>query len=290
MADEQRKAVALQAKRVWRWGRGFWAEVGATRVFDWAAALTYYGMLSIGPALVVVVAMLGLVGGAGALVDQMTNFAPGPARDTVTGIITQVKAADTGSGIAFLVGGLLGSVWSASGYVGAYGRASIAIRGQRSSASGIAQDVRQLLVTILMFCMLFGIAVMLLLSGPLARSMAKLVGLGGHVSDVWDLAKWPVILLAMAVVVSLLDTAAGSVSTTRLRLVSYGGLTAIAIWVPLSFVFSFYVSRSSSYTRIYGSLAGVVIFLVWMWLSNVALLLGVVVEARRARRRATVVH
>ena len=263
--------------------------MASVRVFDWAAALTYYGMLSIGPALVVVVAMLGLVGGAGVLVDQMTNFAPGPARDTVTSIITQIKRADTGSGVTFLVVGLLGSVWSASGYVGAYGRASTAIRGQKSNASGIAQDARQLLVTVLMFCMLFGIALMLVLSGPIARSMAKLVGLGGDVTTVWELAKWPVILLAMAAVVSLLDTAAGSASRMRLRLVSFGGLTAIAIWVPLSFLFSFYVQRSSSYTRIYGSLAGVVIFLVWMWLSNVALLLGVVVEARRTRRRATVV-
>jgi membrane protein len=290
MTDEQRKAVALRAKRAWRWGRSFWAEVGSTRVFDWAAALTYYGMLSIGPALVVVVAMLGLVGGASALVDQMTNFAPGPARDTVTGIITQIKEADTGSGITFLVVGIFGSIWSASGYVGAYGRASIAIRGQRSSESGFAQDVRQLFVTVLMFCMVFGIALMLVLSGPVARSMAKLVGLGDDVTDVWELAKWPVILLAMAAVVSLLDTAAGSARKMRLRLVSFGGLTAIAIWVPLSFAFSFYVQRSTSYTRIYGSLAGVVIFLVWMWLSNVALLLGAVVEARRARRRATVVR
>ena len=130
MRHDARQTTASRLTHAWRWSRRLWAEIGTARIFDWAAALTYYGMLSLGPALVVLVAVLGLVGGAAALLDQMTHFAPGPARDTVTGIIRQVKGADTRSGVALLVGGLLAATWSASGYVGAFGRAARAIRGE----------------------------------------------------------------------------------------------------------------------------------------------------------------
>ncbi len=274
----------------WRRTRSLWSELNSCRVFDWAAALTYYGVLSLGPALVVAVALLGLVGGAPTLLDQVADFAPGAARDTLVAIISDVRRSSTGSGIALVVGGLAMALWSASGYVGAYGRACRAMRSGGTSGSGVRQAVRQVSVTLLIFLFVFVIAVMVVVSGPLAEKTAKLVGLGKEFPKIWALAKWPAVLGAMAVVDRLLSAASGSLKAVRRRVISMGSVVAITIWVLLSVAFSIYVSSFSSYSRVYGSLAGVVIFLVWMWLSNVSLLVGVLVDVRRERRSATIVR
>ncbi len=277
-------------RRALRWARGLWAEMGAVGLTDWAAALTYYGMLSLAPALVVAVALIGLLGGASGLLDQLTTFAPGAARNVVEGIIDEVRRADTGSSVLLLLTGLAAALWSASGYVAAYGRASFAIRRDGLRQSGWRQLISRVVTMLLMFVLLFVITAMVVISGPLAERAATLVGLGDSFPKLWSLAKWPVILAAMAMVVALLDSSAGHVGRGRgIRLWSRGAAVSIALWVPSSLVFSFYVSRSDSYSRVYGSLAGVVIFLVWLWLSNVALLVGVLANARHDRRRATVV-
>lgn len=277
------------ARRAWRWGRGFWGEFTALGSLDRAAALTYYAVLSLAPALVVGVSLLGLVGAGDLLLDQLGEFAPGPARETFEGIVRDVSGAGTGSGLALFGSGLVIALWSASGYVGAFGRASRAVTSGSPKRSGWWQIGMQLAVTLAMFVLLFAIAAMLVVSGPLADHVAKLVGLGSDAPRVWALAKWPILLLAMTVAVSLLFSTIGAQGARRVRLLSRGGLVAVALWVVLSAGFSFYVTRFGNYSRVYGSLAGVVIFLVWLWLSNVALLIGVMVEARRARRRATVV-
>lgn len=276
-----------RAGELWRWLRRFWGEVGAFAIPDRAAALTYYSVLSLGPALVVIVALLGLVGGTATMLDQLANFAPGSARDTIEAIISDVGASSTGSGVVLFVVGLLAAVWSASGYVGAFGRAADAIEPGEVGGSGVRQVITRVVVTVAIFLLIFVIAAMLLVSGPLAETVARFVGLGSEAPRIWSLAKWPALVAAMVVAVSLLFSAAGR---RRVRFVSLGGLVAIALWLALSFGFSFYVSRFANYSRVYGSLAGLVVFLIWLWLSNIALLIGVLVDSRRTRRMATVVR
>lgn len=277
-------------RRALRWAHGLWVEVGAVGLTDRAAALTYYGMLSLVPALVVAVALVGLLGGAAGLLDQLTAFAPGAARDVVEGIIGDVRRADTSSSVLLLITGLVAALWSASGYVAAYGRANVAIRRDGVQPGWHRLLVSRVLTTLLMFVLLFVITAMVVVSGPLAERAAALLGIGESFPTLWSLAKWPVIFLAMAMVVALLDSSAGHLGARRLRLWSRGAAVSIALWVPISLGFSFYVSRFGSYSRVYGSLAGVIVFLVWLWLSNVALLLGVLANARAERRRATVVR
>lgn len=276
--------------RVLRSAKAFLAELGAYGVTDRAAALTYYAVMSIAPALVIGVALTGLLGGAAGLVDQVTEFAPGPARSVLEGIIDDVRGSETSASVLLLAAGLATALWSASGYVGAFGRAANAIRSDSGAPTGWREILSRLAVTVLMFVLLFLITFMIVVSGPVAEQAATLVGLGDDVPRLWSLLKWPAILLAMVAVVGLLMSTTGGLVRARPKLVSVGSLTAVGLWLALSVAFTFYVSNFGSYSRVYGSLAGVVVFLIWLWLTNVALLVGVLVDERCRRRRATVVR
>lgn len=264
-----------------------WAEVKENNVLDWAAALTYYGMLSLFPALIVLVSLIGLIGDSAtnSLLDQMQGFAPGPAREIVESAIKGIQGAGASTGIFFVVG-LVAAVWSTSGYVGAFGRASGSIWREDDDRPAWLAIATRVATTVVLLVLLALIGAMIVFSGPLADQLEKLLGVGDGISRAWSYVKWPLLLVLMAILLSLLYAAAAENERRRFRIITTGSFVAIVIWTAASLGFSFYVSNLSSYSKVYGSLAGVVVFLVWIWITNVAILLGVHIDAMRARAAA----
>jgi membrane protein len=254
---------------------------------DWAAALTYYSVLSIFPAMLVLVALLGLFGQyprtVNVLLDIVKDIGPSSAVDTFRGPIEGVVRNKGGAGA--LAGlGALGALWSASGYVGAFTRASNLIYevGERRF---FRQRPLQLVITLLMALLLALVLVGLVLSGPLAAAVGRVVGLSDTMITVWSVAKWPVLLLLVVVMISLLYYLAPNVRQPKFRWISAGGVVAILVWIVASLGFALYVSQFGSYNKTYGSLGAVIIFLVWLYISNNALLLGVELNAELERGR-----
>lgn len=271
--------------------RRAWREVRRENVFDWAAALTYHAMLALFPALIVVVTLIGLIGNTAtvALLDQLEGFAPGPARDIFAGALTNIQNAGASTGVFFAIGLAL-AIWSASSYVAAFGRASGSIRREHDDRPFWQVVAMRLLTTVTLLVLLALIGTMVVFSGPLADQLTRLLGVGDGLSEAWGLARWPLALALFAILLSLLDYAATGNHRRRWRLVTTGSAVAIAIWVTASLVFTFYVSEFAGYSKVYGSLAGVVVFLVWLWITNVAILLGVHIDAMRAATPAEREH
>jgi membrane protein len=254
---------------------------------DWAAALTYYSVLSVFPAMLVLVALLGLWGQyprtVNMLLDIVGELGPSSAVDTFRGPIEGVVRNKGGA--AAVVGiGALAALWSASGYVGAFTRASNLIY-EVGDRRFVRQRPLQLAITLLMALLLALVLVGLVLSGPLAEAVGRVVGLSDTVVTVWSIAKWPVLLLLVVVMISLLYFLAPNVRQRKFRWISAGGILAVLAWIVASLGFAFYVSQFGSYNKTYGSLGAVIIFLVWLYISNNALLLGVELNAELERAR-----
>ena len=262
-------------------------EFKADNVTDWAAALTYYGVLSIFPALVALVSIVGLLGTSAqdSLTKNLSAFAPGPAKTIITNAINGVAANRGTAGILFVVG-LATALWAASGYIAAFMRASNAIWDVEEGRPIWKTLPVRLGVTILVVIMLAISAVAVVLTGALADKAGQLLGLGGTFVTVWDIAKWPVLLLIVAAVFSILYYASPNVKHPSFKWITPGGIIAVVIWVVASAAFAFYVANFSSYNKTYGSIAAVIVFLVWLWISNIALLFGAEFNAERARGRA----
>jgi membrane protein len=254
---------------------------------DWAAALTYYSVLSIFPAMLVLVALLGLLGQyprtVNSLLDIVGDLGPKSAVDTFRGPIESV-VRNKGGAAAMAGIGALAALWSASGYVGAFTRASNLIYevGERRF---FRQRPLQLVITLLMALLLALVLVGLVLSGPLAEAVGRVVGLSDTVVTVWSVAKWPVLLVLVVFMISLLYFLAPNVRQPKFRWISAGGVVALLVWIVASVGFAFYVSQFGSYNKTYGSLGAVIIFLVWLYISNNALLLGVELNAELERAR-----
>lgn len=266
------------AKRVWR-------EARADGLTDWAAALTYYGVLSIFPALLALVSVLGIVGASATqpLVDNLTSVAPGPAKDIVTSSLEGLQNSGT-AGAIFVVG-LLGALWSASGYVSAFMRASNAVYDVEEGRPIWKTLPIRIAVTVVTLVLLAASAIAVAVTGPLARQIGDLVGVGSTAVTAWDIAKWPVLVLIVAFLFSILYWAAPNVQHPRLRWVTPGGLIAVVLWLVASGLFALYVANFASYNKTYGALGGVIVFLVWLWLSNLVLLLGAEINAELERAR-----
>ena len=254
---------------------------------DLAAALTYYAVLSLFPALLVVVSLLGVFGQGQATVDavlgMVDDLGPSSAVDTLRGPIEQLVAAPT-AGLALVVG-ILGALWSASGYVGAFGRAMNRIYEIEEGRPVWKLRPLMLLVTALALVAAGATALMLVVSGPVARTIGDVIGLGETAVTVWNIVKWPVMLALVVMIVAVLYYATPNVSQPKFRWVSLGSLIAILVWIVASVVFAFYVSNFGSYNKTYGSLAGAVIFLLWLWITNLALLFGAEFDAEMERGR-----
>jgi membrane protein len=274
----------LDRRSVWAAVRRTGKEFREDNLTDWAAALTYYGVLSIFPALVVLVSILGLIGPAVTkpLLNNLGTFAPGPARSIVGNAIQGLAQSRGGAGLLFFVG-LAGAIWSASGYVAGFMRASNAIWDVPEGRPIWKTLPLRVGVTVLMLVLLTASAVAVVFTGPLAHRVGTLVGLSSVFVTVWDIAKWPVLIVLVALMFSLLYYAAPNVRQPGFRWVTPGGLLAVLLWIVVSALFGLYVANFSSYNKTYGALGGVISFLVWLWLSNVALLLGAEFNAELER-------
>jgi membrane protein len=263
-----------------------WREFSDDNVTDWAAALTYYGVLSIFPMLLALISLLGLFGQSATqpLLDNVSTVAPGPAKDIVTNAITNLQKSQSSAGLMFFVGLAL-ALWSASGYVGAFMRASNDIWDVDEGRPAWKTVPLRVGVTGLLLVLLTISAMAVVLTGPLAKSIGDIVGLGSAAVTAWDIAKWPVLILVVSFMIALLYYAAPNVKHPKFQWVSPGSIMAVVLWIIASALFAFYVANFSSYNKTYGALGGVIVFLTWLWITNNVILLGAEVNAEIERGR-----
>jgi membrane protein len=254
---------------------------------DWAAALTYYGVLAIFPALIVLVSVLGLVGSSATqpLIDNLGEVAPGPAQEIFTSAIENLQGSQGAAGVMFVVG-LAGALWSASGYVAAFMRVSNAIYDMPEGRPVWKTLPVRVVLTLVLLVLLAITAIGVTLTGGLAREAGGVLGLSDTAVSIWNIAKWPVLLVVVSFMFALLYWAAPNVKHPKFRWVPPGGVLALAGWIIASVAFAFYVANFGSYNKTYGALAGPIVFLVWLWISNLMILLGAEFNAELERGRA----
>jgi membrane protein len=253
---------------------------------DWAAALTYYGLLALFPALIAMVSLIGLIGDpkstTESLTEIITELGPESAAETFKGPIESVASDQSTAGFA-LIFGLAAALWSASGYVGAFMRASNIIYETPEGRPFWKLRPLQLLVTLGMILLMALLAVGLVLTGPIVDAIAGPIGLSGTAVTVWNIAKWPVMAAIFVFMVNVLYYASPNVKLRAFRWVTPGSLVAIAVWIVASALFAFYVANFGSYDKTYGTLGGLIALLVWFWISNLAILFGHQLNAERER-------
>ena len=254
---------------------------------DLAAALTYYAVLSLFPALVVVVSLLGVFGQGQRTTDAVLQIVgqlgPASAVDTLRTPIQQLVESPS-AGFALIVG-ILGALWSASGYVGAFSRAMNRIYEVEEGRPVWKLRPIQLLLTLVGLTLAAAVAFMLAVSGPIAAAIGGAIGLGDVAQTIWSIARWPVVLIFVTLAVATLYYAAPNVKQPKFRWISVGAGVAILAWILASVLFGFYVGNFGSYNKTYGALAGVVVFLLWLWITNLALLFGAELDAELERGR-----
>ncbi|WP_196809089.1 YihY/virulence factor BrkB family protein [Conexibacter woesei] len=253
---------------------------------DWAAALTYYGVLAIFPAIIALVSIIGLVGPSATqpVLDNLARLTPGPANDILSGAVKQVANGRGSAGLAFVLGIAL-ALWSASGYVGAFARASNAIYEVPEGRPFWKLRPLQLAVTTLMVLLLAACAIAVVVTGPVARQAGDVIGVGGAAVTAWDIAKWPIIAAVVSVMFSVLYFAAPNVRQPGFKWITVGGVVALVVLLVASGLFAVYVANFASYNKTYGTLGGVVAFLVWLWVANLSVLLGAELNAELERGR-----
>jgi membrane protein len=251
---------------------------------DWAASLTYYGILALFPALIGLVSIIGLVVDPKTLTDALTSVLPGSAAGTLKPVVEQIAGSHSAAGFG-LIFGLLGAVWSASGYVGAFTRAANAVYETPEGRKIWKLKPLQLLVTLIGILFAAVIVAMLVLSGPVIDAVAGSLGIGSTGQTVWTVLKWPVILVLLALMIAVLYYTTPNVKLRSFKWVSPGACVAILVAIVASALFAFYVGNFGSYNKTYGALAGVVVFLIWFWLINVALLFGIELDAEMERTK-----
>jgi membrane protein len=253
---------------------------------DRAAALTYYSVQSIFPLLLVLVSLLGLVGKSGTqpLVNNLAAVAPGSVRQTILGAVTHLQHSHSAAGL-LAVAGIVTGLWSASSYVAAFMRASNTIYDVPEGRPAWKTYPIRFGVTLILVVLLVAAALIVVVTGSLARHVGTVLGVGSAAVTTWDIAKWPVLLIIFAVMLAVLYWASPN-AKHGLRRVAPGGLLAVVVWLIASGLFALYVANFGHYNKVYGSIAGVIIFLIWMWISNLAILFGAQFNAELARGRA----
>jgi membrane protein len=253
----------------------------------WAAALTYYAVLSIFPGLLVLVSILGLIGESAIepLLDNLGTIAPGPAQDILTQAATGLQESQGTAGVLFAVGLLL-ALWSSSGYVAAFMRASNTIYDVPEGRPLWKILPLRLGITLVVGTIIAAAALSVVVTGPVARWLGDLVGVGETAVLAWDIVKWPALVLLISLVFTILYWASPNARLAGFRWLTPGGVLAVLLWIIVSVGFALYVANFGSYNRTYGTLGGVIIFFVWLWLSNLAILLGAELDAELHRSRA----
>ncbi len=263
------------------------AEFQRDQCTDLAAALTYYSVLSVFPAILALVSLLGFFGQGASTTTQLLDIIRQLGQEQVATQlekpITEIVNAQ-GAGLALVIG-LAGAIWSASGYVGAFGRAMNRVYQVDEGRPIWKLRPVVLLITVGLLVMAALVLIGLVISGPLATTLGDAVGLGDLAQTIYTIVKWPVMLGIVVVMVAVLFYATPNVRQPKFRWVSVGAAVAILVWVLASVAFGFYVSHFSSYNKTYGSLAGIIVFLLWLWITNLALLFGAEVDAELERAR-----
>jgi membrane protein len=264
------------------------AEFKEDELGDRAAALTYYATLSIFPAMIALVSIVGLVGDpetvTETITDVVTSVGPESAADTFADPIREVTGDRGTAGLA-LVLGIASALWTASAYVGAFMRASNEIYEVEEGRGILKLRPLQVLVTFVLVVLLALVVAAVALTGPVAEEVGSQIGLGSTAVTVWNIAKWPVLALIVVFMLALLYYSAPNVRFPGFRWITPGSVLAIVIWLAASAAFAFYVANFGSYNKTYGTLAGVIIALVWLWITNVAILLGAELNAEVERSR-----
>src|ERR1700728_125146 len=261
-------------------------EYKADDLQDRAAALTYFGIQSIFPGLLVLVSLLGILGKSATqpLITNLGKAAPSSVRKIIMSDVTHLQHSHAASGVIGIVG-IVVALWSASNYVAAFMRASNSIYDVPEGRPIWKTAPIRLGVTLVTMILLVASAVIVVVTGGLAQQAGSVLGLGSTAVTVWDIAKWPVLLIIISLILALLFWASPN-ARHGFQWVSPGGFIAVALWLIASALFAVYVANFSHYNKIYGSLAGIIIFLIWMWISNVAILLGAEFNAELERGRA----
>jgi membrane protein len=259
-------------------------EFSEDNLSDWAAALTYYGLLSIFPALIAFVGIIGLVADpketTQAITDVVTQIGPSSAADTFSGPIQSVTSSSSTSGIMAIVGIAI-ALWSASNYVGAFIRASNVIYETPEGRPIWKLRPLQILVTMVIL-VLAGITLLaLIVSGPLAEAIGSAIGLSDTAVTVYQVAKWPLLAALVVTIFAVLYYTSPNVEVRGFRWVTPGSAVALVVWVLASA--AFYVANFGVYDKTYGTLGGVVVLLVWLWITNIAILFGHELNAERER-------
>jgi membrane protein len=244
-------------------------EFSEDHMTDWAASLTYYGVLSVFPAVIAMVSIVGLFGDPQSttktLTDIVNQVSPGTAGQTFGDTIKGITSNRGTSGVLLIVG-ILGALWSASGYVGAFSR-----------AANVVWETPVMIVLALV------VVLSVIVTGPLVSAIAGPLGIGSTAQTVWSIAKWPVLLLIVMLMFAVLFHTSPNVKMPAFQWVSPGAVVAVVLWVVASALFAFYVANFGSYNKTYGALGGVVVGLVWFWITNCVLLLGMELNAERER-------
>ena len=257
---------------------------------DIAASLTYYAVLAMFPAIIALLSLVSLVGQGPSTVKTLLGIlkqvGAGSVAKTLQGPLLELSNTP-GAGFALIVG-LLGALWSASGYVGAFGRAMNRMYEIREGRPIWKLRPAMLLLTLVLVLLAAVTLVGLVVSGPVAQAVGDAIGLGSTAVTIWNIAKWPVLLAVVVVTVGLLYWGTPNIKQPKFRWLSVGAAVAIGIWILLSVLFGFYVGNFSSSDKTYGSLAGVIVFLLWLWITNLALLFGAELDAELERGRELV--
>lgn len=275
------------AKESWKYVlRKTMREFGSDQCTDLAAALTYYAVLALFPALIALVSLLGVIGQGGAmtsLLDMLGDVAPASAVEVIRGPL-EGFASSPAAGFA-LVSGILVAIWAASGYVGAFTRAMNRVYEIEEGRPFWKLKPMQLLVTVIGIALLLVLAVILAISGPVTDAVGGALGIGETAQFVWAILKWPVLVAILVGMVAILYYATPNAQQPKFRWISIGGVIALVVLGIASLLFGLYVANFASYDRTYGSIAGVIVFLLWLWIANVALLFGAEFDAELERGR-----
>jgi membrane protein len=254
----------------------------------WAAALTYYAVLSIFPALLVMVSLVGLVANPESvtrvLTDTVSQLGPSTASSTFQGPIESITSNRGAAGVVFIVG-ILAALWSASGYVSAFSDACNSIYEVEEGRPFWKLKPLQLAVTLVLILLSAVVALALALSGPIVSALGSSLGIGETALTAWRFAKWPAMIVLVLLIFGTLYYTAPNARVSGVRWVTAGALLALVAWIAASVVFALYVANFSSYDKTYGTLGGVVVFLIWLWVTNMAILLGAEFNAETERAK-----
>lgn len=263
------------------------SEFGNDQCTDLAAALTYYSVLALFPGTIALMSLIGLFGegqqSVRTVLDILHNVGAGSMADTIEPTLRELSQGNA-AGVA-LVLGLVGAAWSASGYVGAFGRAMNRVYAVQEGRPIWKLRPAMLGLTAVTLVLAAVALLAMVLTGPVARAVGGEIGVGSTAVQVWDIAKWPVLVAVVMLIVGLLYWGTPNVRPPRFHWLSVGAFVAIVVWAVASAGFGFYVANFSSYNRTYGSLAGAIVFLLWLWITNLALLFGAELDAEIERGR-----